>query len=675
MSTMTMKPRFIWSVFLLCGLLTVALISKEGDHPSPIHGESDYTITLDSTNTPPTESYYSDTNQVVRYTTFNYGDVKASSGNHIELSPNGWMRNALDSPITSITGITATFATEGSLGITISYDQINYFDYVLASGTRLDFANLPYYFELYSDGSHLVTIENLVITYSCVAHAESLDTYEVYWYDETGDVLYEKDTGVVSGTVASYDSYVVPSKTYDYASGMVYAFAGWDGAVGEVYGNTYYHATFVEVEATFDLLGGTDYQLTSITDTTMTALGVPSTYNGLPITSIGSECFRDLTHLSKLSLPDTLIAIGDGAFAGCTSLTSIRIPKTVEYIGMNVTIGCASLTSIDVDPLNAYYSSIDGVLFAETETVLVAHPSNHGSDYVIPSTVTTIASFAFAESAALTSVTFPSGLISIGDNAFVNCTSLDNVVLPDSVTTLGIGSFALCSSLTTITLPSGLTTIPESLFNRCSSLATLTLPDTVTIIGSYAFYQCTGLTSIHYPANLASIGNYSFRYCTLLENPSFPNTLIQIGNGAFSWCNTMTSVHIPASVTSIATYAFTDCSSLTEFSVDAENSTFSAIDGVLFSKDVTALYCYPMGKTATYYVVPSSVERITEGAFRSNVYLTSVVIPTSVVNAYYASFYACTNLTINCVAASQPSGWSTDWNLSAHPVVWGYVAE
>ncbi len=61
-------------------------------------------------------------NQTVRYSSFEYYGVKASSGNHVELGPSGYLMNSTSSQITSISGVTAAFSTVGSLTLWATYD-------------------------------------------------------------------------------------------------------------------------------------------------------------------------------------------------------------------------------------------------------------------------------------------------------------------------------------------------------------------------------------------------------------------------------------------------------------------------------------------------------------------------------------------------------------------------
>ncbi len=121
-----------------------------------------------------------------------------------------------------------------------------------------------------------------------------------------------------------------------------------------------------------------------------------------------------------------------------------------------------------------------------------------GGSVSIPSTlggatVTAIGSYAF-EDAAITSVSVPSTVVSIGNGAFSNCTSLTSVTLPSGLNSMGTAVFKGCTKLSQVNIPSSLSSIPSGSFQGCSKLTTITIPSSVTNIGSRAFEGCTNLT-------------------------------------------------------------------------------------------------------------------------------------------------------------------------------------
>ena len=121
---------------------------------------------------------------------------------------------------------------------------------------------------------------------------------------------------------------------------------------------------------------------------------------------------------------------------------------------------------------------------------------------------------------------------------------------------------------------------------------------------------------------------------------------------AFMSCKTLTRVRLPKTIASIEHYAgyedcknpFSGCTSLEAIEVDEENPWMCSVDGVLFNKDKTWLYCYPAGAKRNAYNIPESVERIGGAAFAYNSYLTSVYMPNSVTKTAFSTFAGCKSL-------------------------------
>jgi hypothetical protein len=221
-----------------------------------------------------------------------------------------------------------------------------------------------------------------------------------------------------------------------------------------------------------------------------------------------------------------------------------------------------------------------------------------------------------------------------------------------------VGELVIPSHVTYNGKEYAVTSIGAFAFERCSTLSSIKLPANLTSIGEAAFRACVNLTSITLSENTTLIDACAFALCYHLDSILIPKSVKSIGDAAFLSCMALTSVTIPANVDSIGNGVFADCSRLAKYCVAEENRNFSAVDGVLFSRDKTTLVAYPNAKAANY-VIPSYVTTIGRGAFSLCEALTSITIPEGVISINYWAFINCSHLT----SVTIPEGvTSIEWN-------------
>ena len=183
------------------------------------------------------------------------------------------------------------------------------------------------------------------------------------------------------------------------------------------------------------------------------AVAIPATINGLPVTSIGGYAFRNRTSLTSITVPSSITNIGSWAFEGCTGLVTMTIGSGVTSMGDIVCSRCTSLTAITVDADNSIYGSVDGVLVNKSQTTLIRFPQGKTGNYTIPSSVTSIGSWAFQYCTGLTGVTIPSNVTSIRENAFSDFISLKGVYFLGRAPRFGSGILGGDSTATVYYLP------------------------------------------------------------------------------------------------------------------------------------------------------------------------------------------------------------------------------
>lgn len=119
--------------------------------------------------------------------------------------------------------------------------------------------------------------------------------------------------------------------------------------------------------------------------------------------------------------------------------------------------------------------------------------------------------------------------------------------------------------------------------------------------------------------------------------------VIKIDVNAFSFNGNIFKINIPSSVSEIEEGAFSEIKRLSEITVDEDNEYFCSVDGVLYSEDMTVLLCYPTNNIDVDFVIPDSVRRIGDKAFKS-CSLNNIDIPSGVEEIGNEAFYNCNGL-------------------------------
>lgn len=173
------------------------------------------------------------------------------------------------------------------------------------------------------------------------------------------------------------------------------------------------------------------------------------------ITNLGDNVMYNFESLTDLTTPSTITSIGDHAFANCKNISgTFEIPAGVTSIGVNP-FAYATFENITLADGNISYVVEDRALYNVGKTTLLAYPAgNTSTDFVIPSTVTTVGQEAFATS-KLVNITIPTNVTTISNDAFNGSSNVTTLLIPSSVTSIGTNAFANMTSLETLYLKTG----------------------------------------------------------------------------------------------------------------------------------------------------------------------------------------------------------------------------
>lgn len=339
------------------------------------------------------------------------------------------------------------------------------------------------------------------------------------------------------------------------------------------------------------------------TSNTAVDLVIPAEIDGLPVTDIKSNAFRDNACIESVIFPTSIRQIQNYAFSSCKNLKSIYLPEGLERIRRGAFSYCEKLSC----------------------------------DLIIPSSLKRLDEYAFEGDLCLTSITFPDdSKCIIGDNAFAE-TGIESITLPEGTKCGSV--FENCLKLKTVDIKGEPYIVkrtviqdntkteeiitPSYMFEYCEALETVTLSDSFELYAGM-FSECSSLKSVKFGKELSPsvIEENTFRNCKSLEKTNininfdqvnqvdrhafyncenmdfdmqndFPR-LTKIANNAFYGCKRLHNLSLEK-ITSVGDYAFAYCDSLKSIEIPSGHSlsrgTFincTGIETVTFSGQMNA---------------------------------------------------------------------------------------
>lgn len=341
---------------------------------------------------------------------------------------------------------------------------------------------------------------------------------------------------------------------------------------------------------------------------------------------IHGYAFAECRNLKTVNINEGLHIIGR-AFNECTSLEYVEIQGSQRRIDINSTAfyNCKELKCINIwgdlclygnpfpgcDNLNEIsltskdYTVKDGMIIYEREGTLVGVYPSSIKDVVIPPSIKTIDSYAFAECKNLKHIVLPYTIQDIMDYAFAysglervdtgdlfsfnqsdadvashyqfkGCSDLKEVMIGKNFERLSLAAFSECDNFTRfivddynltfytdggalysgnklISCPSGLTNynvkdgttrIYFNAFNESRKLKNITLPNSINHIDDDAFYRCKALESLKIPDGVTGIFSGTFCFCSNLKSLTLGKGVQRLRDWAFFGCDNLSSLYI-----------------------------------------------------------------------------------------------------------------------------------
>ena len=238
---------------------------------------------------------------------------------------------------------------------------------------------------------------------------------------------------------------------------------------------------------------------------------------------------------------------------------------------------------------------------------------------IIPYTVKQIRPNAFSYNSEIQEVVFQTkndsngnieGCTTIGNDAFRNCIALSKLTLPGSLLSLGYRSFDFCQ------------------------IKELKIPDNVAAIPTYCF-RSNPITKIEFGRNLTSLDAGSFE-ATKIQNIIIPSKVNNIANLAFN-NSALTDVTIESRNIIISSIAFNNCP-ITKFTIaDGGSLKWNKEKNTVMNNNGNVAFIYPsylkqLSDTTHTYEIPEGATYWDYSMYQYNI--NKLIVPSSLTGIY-----------------------------------------
>jgi lactocepin len=245
-----------------------------------------------------------------------------------------------------------------------------------------------------------------------------------------------------------------------------------------------------------------------------TEVVVPSEIEGQTVVSIGYKAFAN-ENMRKVTLPETVVYVSDSAFLDCIFLEEVVLPSGIDKINFATFKGCTLLRKV-----------------------------------MLPQSVVEISAEAFCNCPSLQTVgVIPSGVTTIGENAFFKCISLksfevdennpiykcvDGVIYTENGAVLAL--YPPGKNDKTFLIPENVSIIESDAFES-SQIKEIVVPATVKEVRDNAFHL-SSVKDVTFEGDII-LGECAFLECLNLESAVFKKS-VEFGANPFDMCDKVT---------------------------------------------------------------------------------------------------------------------------------------